>query len=176
MLLRINVEVPFLLHAVQCKITKAPFLLWCKLREKSVKNVLNLQVLSYQWENKVKKQGLPGENKIMEVFKILDLMILSEGMTWFEPLDGTYACVYVPVCAYTMSSGCYRDIHCIWHPISHTLYCFAWPLLICSFWWGKLPLCHCTYMITESTRASLYNFIILRPKKLSCPNTQTFYL
>lgn len=51
---------------------------------------------------------MPGESKITEVFKILDLILLLEGMTCFEPQGGTCACMHV--CAPDTSSvGC-RDI------------------------------------------------------------------
>lgn len=40
---------------------------------------------------------MSGENKIMEVFKILYLMILSEEIIWFEPLSGMCACIYLCV-------------------------------------------------------------------------------
>lgn len=40
----------------------------------------------------------------------------------------------------------------------------------------ELFLCYCISMIMQSSGARLYSFIILRPKGLSCPNTQIFYL
>lgn len=40
---------------------------------------------------------MPGESKITEVFKILDLVILLEGMTCFEPPDGMCACMHMCV-------------------------------------------------------------------------------
>lgn len=51
---------------------------------------------------------MPGESKNTEVFKILDLIILLERMTCFEPQDRMCACMHV--CAYATSSVGYRDI------------------------------------------------------------------
>lgn len=96
---------------IQCKITKATLSLGCKLREKYIKCVLNLQVLLISVGDLSKKASvfeMPGESKITAVFKVFDLIILLEKMTCFEPRDGM--CVYAHVCAYATSSVGYRDI------------------------------------------------------------------
>lgn len=51
---------------------------------------------------------MPGESKIIEVFKILNLIILLEGMSCFEPQDVMFTCIHV--CAHAASSVGHRDI------------------------------------------------------------------
>ena len=47
---------------------------------------------------------MPGESKITEVFKLLDLIVLLEGMTCFEPWDGMCACMHM----------CVHMLHLVW--------------------------------------------------------------
>lgn len=45
---------------------------------------------------------MPGEIKITDVFKIMDLITLLGGMTCFEPQDGMHVCM------------CVHMIHLVW--------------------------------------------------------------
>lgn len=51
---------------------------------------------------------MSGESKIIEVFKILNLIILLEGVTYFYPQDFMFT--YIHVCSHAASSVGHRDI------------------------------------------------------------------
>lgn len=51
---------------------------------------------------------MSGESKIIEVFKILNLIILLEAVTYFYPQDFMFT--YIHVCSHAASSVGHRDI------------------------------------------------------------------